>query len=488
MNQEGRIRIAFLTPEMAPVAKTGGLADVTGALPKYLSAHPHLEIIVLMPFYREVKKKNLGLEKIFSGLSIDWPGSEKKFSGHKFQADGFSVYLIENDFYYDRDYLYGTPEGDYPDNGERFAFFCLAALRTLEVLGFQPNLIHGHDWQAALTFAYLKHHPEIKNLLPQTKSLFTIHNLAYQGLFKPEIMARVGLPGYLFNPEDLEFYGKINYLKAGLLYSDAISTVSPTYSLEIQTPEFGFGLEGVLKKRAERLFGILNGVDYQEWNPESDPALPARYSRENPAGKSVCRLELLRAFSFPVDSSRPVIGMVSRLAGQKGFDLLVKSLDEILAKDLYLVILGTGEKEIQNLLLEAQKRYPERLGLRIAFDDRLARLIYAGSDFFLIPSRYEPCGLTQMYSLRYGTIPIVRSTGGLKDSVEEFNPATLRGNGFLFQAYETKALIQSIDRALSYYRQEPYWSKMIDNALSADFSWEKSANDYMKLYLKILSF
>ncbi|MGQ9801605.1 MAG: glycogen synthase GlgA [Candidatus Saccharicenans sp.] len=482
-----RIKVVFLTPEMAPLAKTGGLADVTGALPKYLSRNPRLEVAVVMPLHREVRKKSLALKPKLEALKIDWPGPEKTFSVFDYQGDGFSVYLIDNPAFYDRDFLYSTPEGDYPDNGERFAFFSLAALETLRALSFKPDLIHAHDWQSALAFAYLRHGQQVDGFYARTRLLFTIHNLAYQGLFPPQLLEKVGLSAALFNPENLEFYGRVNFLKAGLLYSDAISTVSPTYSQEIQTPEFGFGLDGVLRFRSDRLFGILNGIDYQDWNPATDPALPAHYSRDNPAGKTVCRLELLRAFNFPLDSPRPMIGMVSRLAGQKGFDLLVRSLDELLQEEVYLVILGTGEKEIQNLLVEAQRKYPDRLGLRIAFDDRLARMIYAGSDFFLIPSRYEPCGLTQMYSLRYGTIPIVRSTGGLKDSVREFNPGTLQGNGFLFEDYETGAMLQAINRALTYYRQEPFWSKLIDNALASNFSWEKSAEDYFQLYNRILS-
>ncbi|MCX8160475.1 MAG: glycogen synthase GlgA [Candidatus Saccharicenans sp.] len=487
MSSDTRIRVVFLTPELAPLAKTGGLADVTGALPKYLARNPRLEVVAIMPLHREVRKKNLPLKPVFRQLTLNWPGPEKFFSVHEFQAEGFRVYLIDNPRLFDRDYLYSTPEGDYPDNGERFAFFSLAALETLRNLPFKPDIIHAHDWQSALTFAYLRHRPAIDGFFVNTRLLFTIHNLAYQGLFPADLLGRVGLPGHLFNPEDLEFYGKVNFLKAGLLYSDAISTVSPTYSREIQTAEFGCGLEGVLRKRSERLFGILNGIDYLDWNPETDPALPAHYSRGNLAGKSVCRLELLRHFNFPLDSARPVVGMVSRLAGQKGFDLLARSLDELLKKELYLVILGTGEIEIQNLLVEAQKKYPDRFGLKIAFDDRLARLIYAGSDFFLIPSRYEPCGLTQMYSLRYGTVPIVRSTGGLRDTVSEFNPSTLQGNGFLFQDYQTGSLVEAVSRALAFYRKEPFWSRLVDNGLSSDFSWEKSAEDYFDLYCQMLS-
>ncbi len=483
-----KMKIVFLTSEMAPLAKTGGLADVAGALPKYLSRLPRTEVVALMPYYREVRKKNLKLKPVLKNWRLDWPGAEKEFSVYEFEAEGFLVWLIENNQYYNRDYLYGTPEGDYPDNGERFAFFSLAALRTLAGINFRPDLIHAHDWQSALTLAYLKHCPIENAFFASTRSLFTIHNLAYQGLFQPEILKTTGLPDYLFNPEDLEFYGKVNFLKAGLLYSDAISTVSPTYSREIQTPEFGFGLDGVLRKRSDRLFGILNGIDYQEWNPETDPALPAHYSLHNQTGKTVCRMELLRAFNFPPNSTWPIVGLVSRLAGQKGFDLLVNSLEDIMERELFLIILGTGEKEIQNLLLEASRKHPDRLGLKIAFDDRLARLIYAGSDFFLIPSRYEPCGLTQMYSLRYGTIPVVRSTGGLKDSVREFDPEQLKGNGFLFESYETKSLLEALDRALGFYQKPPYWFSLIENAMKSDFSWEKSASEYLNLYQKILNF
>lgn len=485
----GKMKIAFVASEMTPLAKTGGLADVAGALPKYLSRQPEVELIAFLPFYREVKNKNIKVERVAEKKIIpDWPAWPKEFSVFSYQAEGFKIFLINNDYCFDRDYLYGTPQGDYPDNGERFAFFCLAVLTVMQELNFQPDLIHAHDWQAAIMFAYLKHGPAGDGFFRKTASLFTVHNLAYQGLFSKDILNRIGLPGHLFNPEDLEFYGQVNFLKAGLLYATAISTVSPTYSQEIQTPEFGCGLDGVLRKRSDRLFGILNGIDYLEWNPQTDAALPVNYSAEDWTGKKICREALLARFNLPAESKRPVVGMVSRLAGQKGFDLLVESLEEIFKRDVFLVILGTGEQKIQNMLLESQKKYPDRFGLKIAFDDRLARLIYAGSDYFLIPSKYEPCGLTQMYSLRYGTIPVVRSTGGLKDSVMEFNPQKLSGNGFRFDHYRTEALLQALDRALSFYLKEPYWSALKRQAMSSDFSWEKSAAEYLKLYRRILSF
>jgi starch synthase len=482
-----KIKVSLMASEIAPLAKTGGLADVTGALPKYLSQMGQLEIIALMPFYKEVKEKNWPLRRVIDRYELDWPGKEKIFSVFEYVADGFKVYLIANDYYYNRDYLYSTPQGDYEDNSQRFAFFCLAGLETMKLINFQPHLIHVHDWQAALSLAYIRHLPESRDFYQQSSSLFTIHNLAYQGIFPPQTLQEVGLPAYLFNPEDLEFYGKINFLKAGLLYSKAISTVSPTYSQEIQTPEFGFGLDGVLRKRKDRVFGILNGIDYEDWDPATDPALPVNYSQRNLSGKSACRKELLAAFNFPVNSRRPVVGMVSRLAGQKGFDLLVDSLDDLFKREINLIILGTGEQKIQEQLLVAQKKYSDRFGLKIAFDDRLARLIYAGSDYFLIPSRYEPCGLTQMYSLRYGTIPIVRSTGGLKDSVKEFNLEEQDGNGFLFAEYEPQDLLAALDRALYYYQREPFWSKLLENAMSSDFSWQKRAGEYRDLYLKIIN-
>lgn len=487
MNQKN-MKISFIASEMIPLAKTGGLADVAGALPKYLSKQDGLDIIAMMPFYGEIKKKNFKLEMALEKMFLDWPGTQKDFSVYSFQAEDFKIYLIKNDYYFDRDYLYGTPQGDYPDNGERFAFFCLASLEVMKKLDFRPDLIHAHDWQSAITFAYLKHVLQKDNFFSKTRSLFTVHNLAYQGLFDKDILMRTGLPEYLFNPEDLEFYGRVNFLKAGLLYSTAISTVSPSYSQEIQTPEFGCGLDGVLRKRVDRLFGILNGIDYREWNPETDPALPMNYSAANWTGKKVCRHALLSQFDLPAKSDKPVVGMVSRLAGQKGFDLLVESLEEIFKRDVLLVVLGTGEQKIQESLLAAQKKHPESFGLKIAFDDRLAHLIYAGSDYFLIPSRYEPCGLTQMYSLRYGTIPIVRSTGGLKDSVSEFEAQTLSGNGFRFEGYSTDELVRALDRALFFYQKEPYWTALRLQAMNSDFSWEKSASEYYRLYLKILNF
>ena len=482
-----RMKIALVASEVAPFAKTGGLADVAGALPKVLSKLG-LEVIVLMPFYRETKKRNFALKKIGSGPEFIWNGKRENYSLWEHREGSLSFVFVEKDEYFDRDYLYGTPPGDYPDNGERFAFFPRAALEALRLLNFRPDVIHGHDWQSAVAPAYLKHVYAQDPFFAKTRSLFTIHNLAYQGLFEKEILGRVGLPESLFNMEDLEFYGKVNYLKAGILYSTAVSTVSPRYSQEIQTPEFGCRLDGLLRKRCGSLFGILNGVDYSDWNPATDKFIIRKFDASRPGGKFDCKADLLRSFSLPGSKEEaPVVGMVSRLAGQKGFDILRDALGGLFKLGVRLVVLGTGEKVFQDALLSAQKKYPQSFGLRIAFDEALSHKIYAGSDIFLIPSRYEPCGLTQMYSLRYGTVPVVRATGGLEDTIQEYDPERNTGNGFKFQEYSASALLTALSRAVSVYRQKERWQALLTKAMSCDFSWDKSAREYLHLYQKISS-
>jgi starch synthase len=395
---------------------------------------------------------------------------------------------VEKDEYFDRDYLYSTPQGDFPDNGERFAFFCRAALETLKVLSFQPHIVHCHDWQAAMALAYLKFIYSNDRFFSSVRSLFTIHNLAYQGIFERDVLGRIGLSDDLFNVEDLEFYGKVNFLKAGILYSTAVSTVSPRYSQEIQTPEFGQRLDGLLRKRRRDLYGILNGVDYSDWNPDSDRFIVKKFGVSGLEGKRECKNDLLRDFSLHSGlDNEPVVGMVSRLAGQKGFDILCPALDEIFKAGVNLIILGTGEEVYQKTLSLIQKKHRQRFGLRIAFDEALAHKIYAGSDIFLIPSRYEPCGLTQMYSLRYGTIPVVRATGGLDDTIQEFDPESLAGNGFKFVEPEEAALTDGIRRAVAVYRDKEKWQVLIKNAMACDFSWDKSAAEYLRLYKRIAS-
>ena len=481
------MKIAVLASEVVPFAKTGGLADVVGALPKFLGRQG-ADVKVFLPLYRETRKKRFPLLPAARDLELDWPGGRERFSVFEFKDEAVTFFFIEKDSFFDRDYLYGTPQGDYPDNGERFAFFSRAALETLRRISFRPDVIHGHDWQAAVALAFLKHLYGQDPFFAYTRSLFTVHNLAYQGLFGKDVLGRIGLPDSLFNMEDLEFYGRVNYLKAGLLYSTAISTVSRRYSQEIQTPEFGHRLDGLLRQRREVLFGILNGVDYSDWNPATDKFIVRPFDPTYIDGKKACREDLVRAFSLePIKEDTPVIGMGSRLAGQKGFDILCQALDGLFELGVALVILGTGEEVFQKALLAAREKYPRSLGLRIAFDEALSHKIYAGSDMFLIPSRYEPCGLTQMYSLRYGTVPVVRATGGLDDTIQEYNPVNRTGNGFRFDAYSAPALVSAVKNAVGVFRQKERWRALVQKAMACDFSWDRSAREYIRLYNKISS-
>ena len=409
-------------------------------------------------------------------------GRDLSYAVFAHRAEGVTHLFIDRPELYDRDQLYGTPAGDYPDNAERFAFFSRASLEVMKALDFRPEIVHGHDWQAALAFAYLKFVYADDPFFGRTRSLFTIHNLAYQGLFDREALASIDLPDSLFNMNDLEYFGQVNALKAGILYATAVTTVSPRYSREIQTPEFGCGLDGLLRSRAGVLHGILNGVDYRDWDPATDRLIPRNFGPGDLAGKKACREELGRMFGLDLAPSRPVAGMVTRLAGQKGLDIVCEAIDRLFDLDLSLVILGTGEQKIQDVLAAAQKRHPARFGLKVAFDERIAHTIYAGSDLFLIPSRYEPCGLTQMYAMKYGTVPVVRATGGLDDSVEEFDPAAGTGNGFKFVEPAPGPLLEATDRAVRAFGRPGDWAALVRNTMAADFSWERSAATYLALY------
>jgi starch synthase len=478
------MKVALLASEVAPYAKTGGLADVAGALPKFLS-RLGAEVRVFMPFYREVRKKALRLRPVVEQAFLDWAGQKADYSVLEQPAEGFVVDFIVQDAYYDRECLYGTPAGDYPDNGERFAFFSRASLEAMKAFGDSPDIVHGHDWQAATIFAYLKYAYADDPFFKETRSLFTVHNLAYQGQFEPSVLPAVGLPASLFNMNGLEFYGKVNYMKAGILYASAVNTVSPRYSREIQTPEFGCGLDGLLRSRSNDLSGILNGVDYADWDPSTDRLIPAHYSPQDLTGKALCKAGLLGMFGLEGALNTPVAGMVTRLAGQKGVDIVCDALEGIFKLGLTVVILGTGDQRIQDFLRDAAKRYPGRLGLRIAFDEKMAHTIYAGSDLFLIPSRYEPCGLTQMYALKYGTVPVVRATGGLDDTIQEFDLQAQSGNGFKFRQPEAQAFLQALGRTLAIYSRPLAWRSLVRNAMAADYSWTRSAREYLALYRKL---
>jgi starch synthase len=481
------LKILFATPEAVPFAKTGGLADVAGALPKYLHALG-CDLKLVMPYYRTVK--NSGFPHQYLGEEIEVSLGEEKlkadtYLGHLNQD--LPVYFIGREEFFDREFLYGTPKGDYFDNAERFIFFSKAVLNLCHRIGFSPDIIHHHEWQTGLIPAYLKSTEQNDPFYSRTGVVFTIHNIAYQGLFKKEKFRLTGLPSEMYNPEGIEFWERINFMKGGIVYADAINTVSKKYSEEIQTSEYGYGLEGILRKKKEHLYGILNGVDYEDWNPSHDPHLIARYDLKDLSGKKACKRDLLKEFHLPPSLERgPLLAMISRLADQKGFDLLVEILEPLFALDIGFVLLGTGEQKYHDLFAQVAKKYPQKAGIRIAYDDRLAHKIEAGADFFLMPSKYEPCGLNQIYSLKYGTIPVVRATGGLDDTILHYDPATKKGNGFKFARYDAKEFLNTLKEAIRFYFQPEHWGQLVQNAMSADFSWKRSAEAYLRLYQKTL--
>ncbi len=397
------------------------------------------------------------------------------------------VYLIKCDEFFDRGSLYGTAKGDYRDNAERFIFFSRCALEACIKLGFTPDIVHCHDWQSGLIPAYLKTIYSNKPNFLKTGSVFTIHNIAYQGLFDRAAFNLTGLPGRLFSIDGLEYWGNMSILKAALMFSDIINTVSKKYSEEIQTTEFGYGMEGILAMRRADLYGILNGVDYDEWNPETDKFLAAQYSSADLKGKQACKEDLLKEFNLPASlRTQPLLGVISRLADQKGFDLLAEIIDELMAINLGFVLLGTGEQKYHDLFAAIGKKYPKRAGIKIAYNNAIAHKIEAGCDLFLMPSRYEPCGLNQIYSLKYGTVPVVRATGGLDDTIVDYNEKDGRGNGFKFSEYSAQEFLHSIKRALKIYADKTKWARLVKNCMANDFSWEQSARQYMELYGKAL--
>ena len=485
LSAPSRLHVVMVSPEIVPFAKTGGLADMVGSLATALERLGH-NVSLIMPAHRGALQSGVPLED--TGIRLTVPVSNRKEEGILLRAQtgrNIPVYLIRADRYFDRDHLYGTPEGDYGDNAERFVFFCRAALETLRRIG-PAHILHVHDWQAALAVAFLKAQPEVYPELSAVRTVLTAHNLGYQGQFWPSDWRLLNLHSSFFAPRHLESYGKINFLKGGLVWADAITTVSPTYAREIRTVEQGFGLQGVLEERAADLVGILNGVGYDLWNPATDPFIAQTYSPEDLSGKRLCKAELQRLFGLPEEPEVPLLGMVSRLAAQKGVDLLEAVYDRLFDSDLQFVLLGTGDALFQDFFRAAAARHPGKAGVRIAFDDALAHKIEAGADIFLMPSRYEPAGLNQLYSLKYGTIPVVRATGGLKDSVAEFDPSTGAGTGFLFAPYDASALLAALDRALAVFGQKDQRAALMQNAMAADFSWNRSAREYLRLYRHLM--
>ncbi len=471
--------VLYVVSEVAPFSKSGGLADVSEALPRALAARGH-RLTVVTPRYGSIDPGRHGLERLDLALEA---GGER---AGLWRAPGpVPVFLVEHErFFGSRPGLYGERGVDYPDNASRFAFLARAALTLPGALGLEVHVVHLHDWQTALGAWLLRHERAGDPHLRRARCIFTIHNLAYQGMFPKEKLLEVGLPWEVFTYDALEFHDQLNFLKAGLIYADALSTVSPTYAREILTVEGGQGLDSVLRLRRRDLVGILNGIDTARWDPWRDPHLPAHYRAGDLAGKAACKAALQRELGLPDRPLAPVVGMVGRLAEQKGVALVLEALPELLSLDVQMAVLGTGRPDWEQALTLLARARPDRLAVRVGFDEGLAHRIEGGADLFLMPSRFEPCGLNQLYSLRYGAVPVVRAVGGLDDTVEDYDGAG-RGTGFKFREYQARAMSTALRRALDVWRDRRAWRGLVERGMAQDFSWERSAAGYEALYRRL---
>lgn len=479
------MKILIASSEAVPFAKTGGLADVAGSLAdeyKKMGLAP----AVILPLYREIKKASadFNIKPLNKEIAVQVGNDiEKGILWKGRTPQGADAYFIENEKYFGRDELYGTPEGDYLDNASRFIFYSRGTLEALKTLGLKPDIIHCNDWQTSLIPVYLK--KTYRSDFPDTATLLTIHNLGYQGIFPESDMPLTCLGWEMFNMDGLEFYGKINLLKAGIIFSDIITTVSKTYAQEILTTEHGFGLEGVLKKRENDLYGIINGIDLNYWGPLKDNFIPAKYSSKDLSGKAICKKSLKAELGLSVNDS-PLIGLVTRLSSQKGLDLVIESMGEIIKAGAQIAVLGKGDDSFQSALLKCHEKYPGRISVTIGFEEALGHKIYAGADIFLMPSMYEPCGLGQLIALRYGTIPVVKNTGGLADTVSEYTASEGKGTGFFLKNHSSAELLKALQKAIELYYDKKEWGRIINNAMSQNFSWRGSTKKYMTLYKKAL--
>jgi starch synthase len=477
------MHIVFAASECVPYVKTGGLADFVGSLPREIARLGH-KATVYLPYYRQVRERAPEKKPVIRSLTIPFTYYNRFVAildGGEHQ--GVHFYFVDCPELFDRESLYATPTGDYLDNWERFALFCRATLEATKQLDV-PDIFHVHDWQASMLPVYLRTVYYFDPMLRNAGTVLTIHNAGYQGWFPPQTTERLLLPWDIFTMDKLEHYDTFNYLKGGIVYSDAITTVSKKYAEEIKTPEYGNGLDSVLVKRAADLHGILNGVDYEQWNPATDHNIAAHYTPENLAGKAECRKDLLHAFGAShIPAEMPLLGIVSRFATQKGFDLIAQIANRLLNEDVFLVALGTGEPYYEGLFRTLSEQFAGKISVRIAYDDALAHKVEAGSDIFLMPSRYEPCGLNQIYSLKYGTVPVVHATGGLDDTVAEWDPATGEGTGFKFPKYDAEQFYSAIERALTMFRSDKEaWITLMRNGMKQDYSWVGPAKEYAALY------
>ncbi|MEW6412411.1 MAG: glycogen synthase GlgA [Candidatus Zixiibacteriota bacterium] len=485
------MKILVVASEAVPFAKTGGLGDVVGALPRALARVGH-HVKVFIPRYKTL---SLGY---YQTRLLDW-NSAVEIDSRKLplsiecvreRKSPLEHYFVRNDSLFSRSQFYVDDRtgADYPDNDDRFIFFTRAVLNTVKHLDWRPDVIHVHDWQAALIPAYLRLMLQDEPFFTGVKTVLTIHNLAFQGTFEADRFKSIGLPESHFYPTGpFEFYGKSNFLKAGIIYADKITTVSRRYAEEIQSSEMGCGLDGVLRQRSDDLIGIVNGVDYSVWSPSRDKKIPYTYYPANLSGKRMNKVELLNRLGLPVRDGTPLIGIISRLSDQKGFDLIAEIAAAIFSMDVQMVVLGSGDAKYHELFESLEKQYPDRVKACLKFDDDLAHWIEAGADMFLMPSRFEPCGLNQMYSLKYGTVPIVREVGGLADTVQNYDASTSEGNGFVFKDYSSGQLLATIKRATETYRRKRVWTKIMKAGMQLDYSWDNVAGKYIELFTKLTS-
>jgi starch synthase len=470
------VKILFVASEAAPFVKTGGLGDVIGALPPALAKRGH-ELMVVLPKYAAIDAS--AFRDTGRRVEVQLPGllAQAQVFVHV-PAERLRYVFLQNP-YYDRKELYGEGGNDYRDNHKRFAILSAGALEAAKLHGFEPDAVHAHDWQAALVPLIMKRGWAGRPAPLRARSVFTIHNLAYQGIFPREAMSDLGLPADLFNSDALEFYGQVSLIKAGLVFADKLATVSPTYAKEIvESPQTGAGLEGLLRHRRADLSGIMNGVDYDRWSPQADPLIEQRYSAQDLSGKAVCKAALQRELGLSPDPGALLCGAIGRLAHQKGYDLLAGAIPELMERKVQVVLLGLGDPALEQEFTRLAERYPGRVSAQLRFDDRLAHRIEGGADTFVMPSRYEPCGLNQLYSLRYGTLPIVHAVGGLSDSVTE----GAQGFGFRFDAETPAALVQAVDRALAVFHDKQAWTAAMQRAMARDHSWDRAASQYEALY------
>jgi starch synthase len=472
------VKILFVASEAAPYVKTGGLGDVIGALPRALAKRGH-DILVVIPRYGTIDAQQFGLRDTGRRVEVQFPGLNAAAHIHVHAPAERLRFLFLQNPWYERRELYGEGGKDYRDNHKRFALLAAGSLEAARQWNFIPDAIHAHDWQAALVPLIVKRGWAGRPPPLRARSVFTIHNLAYQGVFPREAMAELDLPGDLFNPDALEFYGKLDLMKGGLVFADKLTTVSPTYAREIvESSETGAGLEGLLRHRKADLTGIMNGVDYEQWSPDKDPLIPQRYSAQDLSGKAACKADLQRELGLEQQPGTLLCAAIGRLAHQKGYDILARAVPEMMARGVQLALLGTGDAALEEEFAALAVKYPSRVSAQLRFDDGLAHRIEAGSDVFVIPSRFEPCGLNQLYSLRYGTLPLVHAVGGLADSISE-GP---QGWGFRFEQETPEAFLEALDRALTLWRDKGAWRAAQQRAMARDHSWDRAAEQYEALY------